>query len=78
MEFKCPGSANMSTPTLEIRKCPNCGAEIELFSTDIKAQCYKCGFTAYNDKQSCIQWCKHAEECVGKELYAKLVNIKTQ
>ena len=69
---KCPGAAGMRTPTLEIKKCPECGGEVEVFSTDIQVKCRNCGFTVYNKNESCIQWCLHAKECVGKELYYKL------
>ncbi len=69
---RCPGVAGMRTPTLEIRKCPQCGDEVEVFSTDLKVVCSRCGFVIYNDIQSCIQWCKYAEECVGTEMYRKL------
>jgi len=69
----CPGAANIGgTPTLKIKKCPQCGNEVEIFSTDIKVNCSNCGFTVYNDLESCIQWCKYAKECVGEELYKKL------
>lgn len=44
----------------------------EMFSTDMKADCSHCGFTIYADLQSCIQWCKYAEKCLGEELYQKL------
>ena len=69
---RCPGVAGMRTPTLEIRKCPQCGEEVEVFSTDLKVVCSRCGFVIYNDIQSCIQWCRYAEECVGTEMYRKL------
>lgn len=71
----CPGAANIRTPILKIKKCPECGEEIEVFSTDIEVKC-KCGFTIYNDIESCIQWCKYAKECVGEELYKKLKDKK--
>lgn len=68
----CPGSFGIKgTPTLKIKICPDCGRELELFSTEIKTVCKKCGFVAYNDAQSCIQWCKYARECVGDELYER-------
>lgn len=73
MKFKCPGSCNNSTPQLVIKTCPECGNEIEMFSIDMKAVCDRCGFEAFNDIQSCIEWCQHAEECIGAELYRKLV-----
>ncbi len=68
---KCPGSLG-GTPTLKIKKCPECGAEVELFSNDVQVRCDRCGFTVYNDLESCLQWCKYAKECVGEELYKKL------
>ncbi len=71
MPDHCPGAANLRTPTLSIRKCPQCGEEVEIFSNDLKVRCPNCGFLIYNDVQSCIQWCKFAKECVGPELYEK-------
>ena len=63
------------TPTIIEKRCPNCGAEIELFSIDTQMPCEKCGFVAYNDQLSCVQWCEHAEKCVGKEMYQTLMKI---
>jgi len=69
----CPGSASLrGTPTLTIKACPQCGADVELFSIDSKVTCDKCGFVVYNNLQSCVQWCRYAEACIGKELYQKL------
>jgi ribosomal protein S27AE len=56
---RCPGSANQD-PTLSMRRCPECGGEVEIFSNDTKVECVRCGFVIYNDTASCIQWCKHA------------------
>ncbi|MCS7280781.1 MAG: hypothetical protein NZ583_04035 [Desulfobacterota bacterium] len=69
MVYECPGVANIKTPTLEIRDCPNCGAEIEIASIDFKATCRKCGFTIYNDLNSCVEYCQYAKECLGEDLY---------
>jgi len=52
---KCPGASNIRTPTIELKACPQCGAEIEMFSSDMQIDCPKCGFTVYNDLESCIQ-----------------------
>jgi hypothetical protein len=68
----CPGAANLKTPTLTIKKCPQCGEEVELFSNDVSVQCSGCGFITCNDIESCIQWCRHAKEWVGEEMYRKL------
>jgi len=70
----CPGSVGIKgTPTLKVKICPECGNEIELFSGDPCAVCAKCGFTAYNDEQSCIMWCAKARECVGDEVYERFM-----
>ena len=63
------------TPTITERICPNCGAVIELFSIDTEVACDKCGFVAYNDQLSCVQWCKYARQCVGEDMYAHLMKI---
>jgi len=72
MVMGCPGTFNVKTPTLKIKKCPECGGDVELFSIDVSLKCEKCGFTVYNDLQSCIQWCKYARECIGEEVYRKM------
>jgi ribosomal protein S27AE len=69
----CPGASNLwGTPTLAIKKCPECGSEVEIFSSDVKVRCQKCGFVVFNDIQSCIEWCKYAEKCLGGPLYKQL------
>ena len=57
------------------KTCPNCGAEIEIFSVDTEAVCENCGFKIYNDTLSCVQWCKYAKLCVGEERYRQLKKI---
>mgnify|MGYP002553808961 CR=1 FL=1 len=59
------------TPTISEKICPNCGNPIEIFSTDTQVACDKCGFVAYNDALSCVQWCK----CVGDEMYERMMEI---
>lgn len=74
MYDQCPGSANIRTPTLSIKKCPECGREVEIFSSDIRVACDNCGFVIYNDISGCIQWCKHAKDCLGEKRYNEIVN----
>ena len=70
----CPGAGNLrGTPSLTEKTCPECGEIIELFSVDTHEQC-KCGFIAYNDTQTCVSWCRYARECVGDEVYEKMIN----
>ncbi len=75
MEEKfCPGAKNITgTPTLSIKECKKCGHGVEMFSSDPFRVCEKCGFTIYNDIQSCIMWCQSAKECVGEEMYYSLL-----
>ena len=68
---KCPGTSFLRTPTLKVKYCPECGNEVEVFSTDVKVKCNNCGFVVYNNVESCIQWCRHAKDCVGEEIYEK-------
>ena len=69
---KCPGASDIRTPTIIIKKCPECGTEVEIFSDEMQVKCDKCGFTIFNDLQSCIKWCEYAKECVGDETYNKI------
>ena len=77
-EYFCAGKSALGTPTLKIVKCPECGNDIELFSTDVKVACDNCSFVAHNDINMCVQWCEHAEECVGTEMYNKLVRFREE
>ena len=69
----CQG--NPRTPTIHEKICPQCGNVIELFSIDTQVACDRCGFVAYNDTLSCVQWCAYARKCVGDEMYEKMMDI---
>ncbi len=74
----CPGAFGIKgTPTLKIKVCPQCGAELELFSSETSTTCPTCGFVAYNDAQTCLRWCQYAKECVGEELYNRFMADNT-
>ena len=72
MYEKCPGASNILMPTIKIKKCPECGEEVEIVSSDMQTKCDNCGFTIYNDLISCVQWCAYAEECLGEEICNRL------
>lgn len=63
------------TPTIHEKVCPRCGSIIELFSIDTQVACDTCGFIAYNDTLSCVQWCEYARKCVGDEMYEQMMKI---
>jgi NADH pyrophosphatase NudC (nudix superfamily) len=69
---KCPGANSIRTPKLKVKKCPECGGDVEIFSTDLQVQCPTCGHAVFDNLQSCITWCKYAKECVGEDLYERL------
>ncbi len=61
--------------SLNEKVCPNCGNIIEIFSIDTEVTCDKCGFVAYNDTLSCVQWCKYAKDCVGEKMYEIMMEV---
>ena len=63
------------TPTIHEKICPQCGNVIELFSIDTQVACEHCGFVAYNDTLSCVQWCQYAKQCVGEEMYEAMMAV---
>ncbi len=69
----CQGSAK-NLAIIE-KTCPVCGELIEMFSIDTQMACEHCGFIAYNDTLTCVQWCQHAKECVGEEMYAHMQEV---
>ncbi len=63
------------TPTIIEKICPRCGNLIEMFFIDTQMACEECGFVAYNDTLSCVQWCQYAKKCVGEEMYNHMMEI---
>ena len=63
------------TPTLHEKVCPQCGSIIEIFSIDTEVACDNCGFVAYNDTLSCVQWCEYARKCGGDEMSEHLMEV---
>ena len=69
---RCPGQDGTNL-RIELYKCPNCGAEVEIFSNEMKVKCYRCGRTVYREKiPSCIDWCAAARQCLGEERWRQL------
>ena len=72
MTTRCPGQ-DMRNLRVELYKCPNCSAEVEIFSDEQKAKCPKCGQKVYRDRvPSCIEWCAMARQCLGEERWKQL------
>jgi len=67
MYSRCPGQDGKNL-RVALYKCPNCGADVEIFSDEIKVRCRKCGQSVYREKiPSCLEWCASARQCLGEE-----------
>ncbi len=71
MYTRCPGLDGKNLRAA-IYKCPKCGAEVEIFSDEIRVKCRNCGEQVYTEKvPSCIEWCASACECLGEERWKR-------
>ena len=77
MHTQCPGSASFKQPQPETFKCPSCGSEAEIWTDEVAHACSSCGKEVYKTgMQSCMEWCKLAEECMGEEKYKQYGEMK--
>lgn len=73
MEERCPGTRLIAQPKPEYLLCPECGYEVEIWTDELKRACPHCKASVFREQApSCIQWCKHAKECIGEEKYTLL------
>jgi DNA-directed RNA polymerase subunit RPC12/RpoP len=72
MTVRCPGQ-DFRWLRVELYKCPNCGAEEEIFSNETRVKCHECGEWIYKGKlPSCIDWCASARQCLGEERWKQM------
>ena len=72
MSSRCPGQ-DMRKLRVALYKCPNCHAEVELFSDELKVKCHQCGKYVYKESvPSCIDWCASARQCLGEKRWKEL------
>ena len=78
-QFKrCPGSLVFMQPKPDMIPCVACGADTEIWSDEAEGKCPSCGATVVRyASQSCVDWCKHAKECLGEDKYKKYGQMKT-
>jgi len=75
MFSKCPGQDTRKLG-VELHKCQECGAEVEIFSDESRIQCQKCGTIVFREKMhSCIEWCSSARQCLGEERWHQLIGV---
>ncbi len=79
MHTVCPGSKLLRQPKPEMFDCPNCGAEVEIWTDELKGVCSRCKTVVmrYQD-QSCLEWCKLAKNCVGETAYNNFMQNRTE
>lgn len=72
MTEKCPGQDKRNLK-VECIICAACGYEVEIFSDEVKVRCPKCKKDICRQRlPSCVDWCKHAKDCIGKERWEQL------
>ena len=69
----CPGK-DMRRLTAAFYRCPNCGAEVEIFSDEFRRRCPHCHEVIEKESvPSCAEWCAAAKECLGEERYKEFL-----
>jgi predicted RNA-binding Zn-ribbon protein involved in translation (DUF1610 family) len=69
----CPGAVNIREVRPEEIECPQCSAQVEIWSDEVSARCPLCGQKVGRDLgPSCIDWCSFAEKCIGTDKYQRL------
>ena len=70
--MRCPGQDTRNLKAAMVA-CPNCGAEVEMFSDELRIRCHACRAYVYKEKTpSCVDWCSSAEKCLGVERWNAL------
>ena len=68
----CPGQDTRNL-RIELYRCPSCGAEVEIFSDEVRARCHQCRELVYREQlSSCIDWCASARQCLGEGRWSRL------
>ncbi len=74
---RCPGQdmRNWRPEDIFDVACPACSAEIEFWKDEPFRICTSCGMEVQNPRLDfgCAKWCKFAEQCVGAERAAAMV-----
>ena len=70
----CPGSIGLKQAKPEELPCPSCHHMVEIWSDELRRRCGNCGGTVTRELgNSCILWCAAAKECVGEQLYNRVM-----
>ena len=62
----CPGLRKALEPSITVRSCPACGAEVEFFDFETETRCPNCGKLVHREATPvCVKWCKFALRCIA-------------
>ncbi|MBF0566569.1 MAG: hypothetical protein HQK89_15180 [Nitrospirae bacterium] len=76
MKESCPGSSEIKNPHPEDLACVFCGKINEVWSDESEIECKGCSrLIKRNMKETCINWCPAAKECVGIAKYERMMGI---
>lgn len=74
---RCPGARAFTQPKPEFVPCPACHGEVEIWTDEAEAKCPSCGNLVTRAMlQGCVDYCASARECLGEELYHRLMAAK--
>ncbi len=74
---KCPGAKAFTEPKPEFVPCPSCHQEVEIWTDEAEAKCDGCGSVVSRAMlQGCVDYCESAKECLGEEMYTRLMTAK--
>jgi len=75
----CPGSQKFKHPQPEIINCSHCLSKVEIWTDEFQATCPNCKEIVYRkETQSCLDWCKFAQDCVGADIYNRYMKQKKE
>jgi DNA-directed RNA polymerase subunit RPC12/RpoP len=70
---RCPGQDSRKL-TVSYHPCPECGKPVEFFSDEMRVRCQNCKTLVHKEQvPNCIQWCQAARDCLGPDLYNRLL-----
>ncbi len=76
MGVRCPGQDGRFL-SVSVHICPTCGAEVEMFSDEMRVKCRNCGTWVEKEAvPSCIEWCSQARACLGEARWRALMESR--
>ncbi len=72
---RCPGRDKDSLKA-GVYRCPHCGNEVEMFTSESMVRCGKCGHYVYREQVTpCVEWWALARQCLGDKRWRALRGV---